>query len=148
MSAAVTLKCPDYVSGMCMKPGCDGFLVRPRWQGQTDNGEDRYFGSCPHGTPVFNDLTPSNEKPTITKTHRLPSTRKGSGLRGTKTNYQAQQLKAFKTFIEAHPITPSQKVNARARQCWLQYQKEWDKAAEEKRGYVGYKTLARAYRNS
>ena len=70
---------------------------------------------------------------------------KGEGGRGPQTPFKRTQRAVFAKFLENHPVTPSVCARTRARQCWLGHKTEWDKAAEMKVGYSGYKELARAF---
>lgn len=80
--------------------------------------------------------------------------RKGSGLKGTKTEIHAQQLQAFVNFIKTNPIEESDNsktIGARAKAFWNKKKNFFEKHAKsqgEKRGYANYKSLADAYRKS
>ena len=97
---------------------------------------------------VFNALTTVLRRQ-LKKSEKAKSEAKGKGEgeggRGPQTPFKRKQRAVFAKFLENHPVTPSVCARTRARQCWLGHKTEWDKAAEMKVGYSGYKELARAF---
>ena len=80
--------------------------------------------------------------------------RRGSGLRGTKTETMDDQLSDFKAWLlnnQTKDTDKSTTIGARATQYWNQNKKAMTKAAKEsgeKRGYLNAKALAQAYRKT
>ena len=80
--------------------------------------------------------------------------RRGSGLKGKRTERMVEQLAEFKAWLTNTPINerhPARTIGARARQFWRFHQKTFDRDLSrigEKRGFCNEKTLASAFRNS
>ena len=81
------------------------------------------------------------------------SRRRGSGLKGKRTQRMSDQLAEFKAWLRDNPVNerdPAKTVGARANAYWLLHEKMMARDAKrtgEKRGFSGAKTLASAYRN-
>ncbi len=79
--------------------------------------------------------------------------RRGSGLKGTRTERMAEQLAAFREWLRDNPVNEriaARTVGARANTYWRLHEKTFAKDAKrtgEKRGFSSPKTLAAAYRN-
>ena len=86
-----------------------------------------------------------------TKRHRG---RRGSGLKGNRTERMVEQLAEFKAWLRDNPVNErdaARTVGARAAAYWRLHRKTFDRDAArtgEKRGFRCAKTLASAYRNS
>lgn len=80
--------------------------------------------------------------------------RRGSGLKGKRTQRMSDQLAEFKAWLRDNPVNerdPARTVGARANTYWRLHEKTLAKDATrsgEKRGFASAKTLAAAYRNS
>ena len=80
--------------------------------------------------------------------------RRGSGLKGSRTERMVEQLAEFKAWLRDNPVNEriaARTVGARASTYWLLHEKTFAKDATrtgEKRGFSSPKTLASAYRNS
>ena len=89
--------------------------------------------------------------PNQTKRHRG---RRGSGLKGSRTERMVEQLVDFKAWLRDNPVNEriaARTVGARASTYWRLHEKTFAKDATrtgEKRGFSSSKTLASAYRNS
>ena len=81
------------------------------------------------------------------------SRRRGSGLKGKRTQRMSEQLAEFKTWLHDNPVNerdPAKTVGARANAYWLLHEKTMARDAArsgERRGFCNVKTLAAAYRN-
>ncbi len=79
--------------------------------------------------------------------------RRGSGLKGNRTERMVEQLAEFKAWLRDNPVNerdPAKTVGARANTYWLLHEKTMARDAKrtgEKRGFSSAKTLAAAYRN-
>ena len=80
--------------------------------------------------------------------------RRGSGLKGSRTERMVEQLVDFKAWLRDNPVNEriaARTVGARASTYWRLHEKTFAKDATrtgEKRGFSSSKTLASAYRNS
>ena len=80
--------------------------------------------------------------------------RRGSGLKGSRTERMVEQLAEFKAWLRDNPVNEriaARTVGARASTYWRLHEKTFAKDATrtgEKRGFSSSKTLASAYRNS
>ena len=80
--------------------------------------------------------------------------RRGSGLKGSRTERMVEQLAEFKAWLRDNPVNEriaARTVGARASIYWRLHEKTFAKDATrtgEKRGFSSPKTLASAYRNS
>ena len=80
--------------------------------------------------------------------------RRGSGLKGSRTERMVEQLAEFKAWLRDNPVNEriaARTVGARASTYWRLHEKTFAKDATragEKRGFSSPKTLASAYRNS
>ena len=80
--------------------------------------------------------------------------RRGSGLKGSRTERMVEQLAEFKAWLRDNPVNEriaARTVGARASTYWRLHEKTFTKDATrtgEKRGFSSPKTLASAYRNS
>ena len=89
--------------------------------------------------------------PHQTKRHRG---RRGSGLKGSRTERMVEQLVDFKAWLRDNPVNErnaARTVGARASAYWRLHEKTMARDAKrtgEKRGFSCAKTLASAYRNS
>ena len=89
--------------------------------------------------------------PHQTKRHRG---RRGSGLKGSRTERMVEQLADFKAWLRDNPMNErnaARTVGARASAYWRLHEKTFAKDATrtgEKRGFSCAKTLASAYRKS
>ncbi len=79
--------------------------------------------------------------------------RRGSGLKGNRTERMVEQLAEFKAWLRDNPVNErdaARTVGARAAAYWRLHRKTFDRDAArtgEKRGFRCAKTLASAYRN-
>lgn len=79
--------------------------------------------------------------------------RRGSGLKGKRTQRMSDQLAEFKAWLRANPVNEcdaARTVGARAATYWRLHLKTFERDAlrtGEKRGFSCTKTLASAYRN-
>lgn len=80
--------------------------------------------------------------------------RRGSGLKGSRTERMVEQLVDFKAWLRDNPVNErnaARTVGARASAYWRLHEKTMARDAKrtgEKRGFSSSKTLASAYRNS
>ena len=80
--------------------------------------------------------------------------RRGSGLKGSRTERMVEQLAEFKAWLRDNPVNEriaARTVGARASTYWRLHEKTFAKDATragEKCGFSSPKTLASAYRNS
>ena len=80
--------------------------------------------------------------------------RRGSGLKGSRTERMVEQLVDFKAWLRDDPVNErnaARTVGARASAYWRLHEKTMARDAKrtgEKRGFSCAKTLASAYRNS
>jgi hypothetical protein len=80
--------------------------------------------------------------------------RRGSGLKGSRTERMVEQLADFKAWLRDNPVNErnaARTVGARASAYWRLHEKTMARDAKrtgEKRGFSSAKTLASAYRNS
>ena len=80
--------------------------------------------------------------------------RRGSGLKGRRTERMLEQLAEFKAWLHDNPVNEriaARTVGARASTYWRLHEKTFAKDLKrtgEKRGFSSPKTLASAYRNS
>ena len=87
-------------------------------------------------------------------TQRLRHSRRGSGLKGKRTERMVEQLADFTAWLRGNPINerdPARTVGARASLFWRLHEKTFKRDAVrvgEKRGFGSEKTLAAAFRNS
>ena len=87
-------------------------------------------------------------------TQRLRHSRRGSGLKGKRTERMVEQLADFTAWLRGNPINerdPAHTVGARASLFWRLHEKTFKRDAVrvgEKRGFGSEKTLAAAFRNS
>ena len=92
--------------------------------------------------------------PHITAAPRQHHSRRGSGLKGKRTERMVEQLAEFTTWLRDNPINernPARTVGARASLFWRLHEKTFNRDAlrvGEKRGFGSGKTLASAFRNS
>ena len=105
--------------------------------------------SCPPGaarrdaSPYQTDATPKRR-----------NSRRGSGLKGKRTERMVEQLADFTAWLRGNPINerdPARTVGARASLFWRLHEKTFKRDAVrvgEKRGFGSEKTLAAAFRNS
>ena len=79
--------------------------------------------------------------------------RRGSGLKGSRTERMVEQLVDFKAWLRDNPVNErnaARTVGARASAYWRLHEKTMARDAKrtgEKRGFSSAKTLASAYRN-
>ena len=107
------------------------------------------------GEPVFEDFERIAGNASKTMTRQNPSKRKEVKmfLKGRKTPFMQDQLKAFKRYLAKNKYSGNASMlYAWAEKCWTdsKYQTKWDlakSASGTKRGYSCSKALADAYRN-
>lgn len=97
---------------------------------------------------VFADIRQQVDSSDEQRTIRVEIVRKkrpvkGMG-RGRHTPGMDAQLRAFRDYLDSHPVCASRSVIDRARECWRAHAAEWDAAAADRRGYSSYKALAQA----
>ena len=85
---------------------------------------------------------------------RRRNSRRGSGLKGKRTERMVEQLAEFTAWLRGNPINerdPARTVGARASLFWRLREKTFKRDAlrvGERRGFGSEKTLASAFRNS
>lgn len=120
----------------------------PKWERAKPNS--------PYTDPIPGPDVPIKEMAAVGKNlpQKPKSGRRGSGLKGSKTEMMQAQLSRFTHFIDhGHSIDerePGKNVEARAASFWAANKNSFERAARakgKKRGYKNSKCLACAYRN-
>ena len=112
--------------------------------------EVKASGAAVAGRPPYHSAR-RDASPHQTKRQRG---RRGSGLKGSRTERMVEQLVDFKAWLRDNPVNErnaARTVGARASAYWRLHEKTFAKDATrtgEKRGFSSSKTLASAYRNS
>ena len=112
--------------------------------------EVKASGAAVAGRPPYHSAR-RDASPHQTKRQRG---RRGSGLKGSRTERMVEQLADFKAWLRDNPVNEriaARTVGARASTYWRLHEKTFAKDATrtgEKRGFSSPKTLASAYRNS
>lgn len=164
--------CELYQAG-CIISSCDGLASVPDIPYPKDDDTIVYYPRCyKQQTPQFlseiseaefarakrGEFVGKSEMPQTqssgndkTKDRRK---RRGSGLKGNRTERMVEQLAEFKAWLRDNPVNerdPAKTVGARANTYWLLHEKTMARDAKrtgEKRGFSSAKTLAAAYRSS
>ena len=111
--------------------------------------EVKASGAAVAGRPPYHSAR-RDASPHQTKRQRG---RRGSGLKGSRTERMVEQLVDFKAWLRDNPVNErnaARTVGARASTYWRLHEKTFAKDATrtgEKRGFSSAKTLASAYRN-